>query len=192
MVDYLEIYSIIVLSIYSWKGVFFMSSEVVIVLDFGYSLDDNNLSTVDEIALATLQYAKSRDYNCVILAQSKTYEQIGGLSGWKLDQLYELPVGQSTSFGTGGGSTWQVLNAAKDFMNQHDLGTDAVLFTHELHFDRAQKQAAKIGIRVQKPEHALLPILCHSTAAQWWCRNRLFWRLREMFGCILLKQKGQL
>ena len=174
------------------KGGVFTSGKVIIVLDFGYSLNDNKLSNVDEIALAVLKYAAFNQLDCVILAQSKTFEQIRRLSTMKMDQLFELSTGQSTSFRTDDGTTWQALSAAKGFMDQHNLGKDAVLFTHLLHFDRAQKQAEKIGIHVEKPKGTSLPVLFYPTAAQWWCKYRFLWRLREWLGSYYLKQKGQL
>ncbi len=170
-----------------------MKGEVIIALDFGYGRDEDKLSNVDEIALETLRYAVFHDeWNCVILAQSKVFETIKRLSTWEINQIFELPTGQSTFMGTENGTTWQALCAAKEFMDQHNLGADAVLFTHDLHFERAQKQAARIGISVRKPKNAVLPVLCYRNAAQWWCRSRLLWRLRESFGSILLKRKGQL
>lgn len=166
-----------------------MKRKIIIALDFGYSLDDNALSSIDDIALATLVLT-GRCKNCIVLAQEKVHNRIENLRKHDFP-LFKLETGQSTTSGMTGG-TWHALRAAKRIMDQYCLGDSAILISHELQFNRAQNQAHKIGLYVRRPKGVTLPRVCYKTAEQWWCRNGFGWHLRELFGYIPLKLRGQL
>ena len=164
-----------------------MESRVIIALDFGYTEDKDALSSVDDIALATLEVA-DRYKDCVVLAQENVYRLIEPFKNYP---LYKIESGQSSVTGAIGG-TWEALKEARKIMDKYDLGEMATLITHELHYERARLQAEKNGIIVIPFPTFFLPYRCYKNAAQWWCRNRFFWHLRESIGYIPLKLRGQL
>jgi len=162
--------------------VIFIKRSIILALDFGYSLNGDTLSSIDDLALATLN-ATYRYEDCIVLAQEKIYEQLARISSHDF-VMFKLETGQSTSMSTNSGGTWQALVMAKSILDQYDLGYDVILIAHKLHFRRAQNQAKKLGIA--------MPYRCYAAAEQWWCRNPFSWHLRELIGYFPLKLKGQL
>ena len=164
--------------------------SIILALDLGYSLNGDTLSSIDDLALATLN-ATYRYEDCIVLAQEKIYEQLARISSHDF-VMFKLETGQSTSVSTNSGGTWQALVMAKSILDQYDLGYDVILIAHKLHFRRAQNQAKKLNINVMPAHDVALPYRCYAAAEQWWCRNPFSWHLRELIGYFPLKLKGQL
>lgn len=164
-----------------------MGERVIIALDFGYPKNEDALSSIDDIALVTLEVARHYK-DCVVLAQENVYRR---LEPFKEFPLFEIKSGQSQLTGKTGG-TWGALYEAKKIMQDNNLGDIATIITHYLHVYRARLQAEKVGIITFGIHITPLPHRLYKNAAQWWCRNRFFWKLREFFGYIPLKLRGQL
>lgn len=172
----------------------------VIVLDFGYMDNPAIHSTIYDLGDRVLaQEAQAK--GSVILAQSETYKYLRSQCRQLVEtnRLIEIDVGQSGAENGGGiqgGGTYHVLKRAKELIAQRIKATSdwmspkVFIVAHQLHIRRALKQAELLGIDAIPAGY--LPQKLYPEAAQWWCRNKILWRLREGIGYIPLKIAGQL
>lgn len=178
----------------------------VIVLDFGYPKDPSTAgkSSINDLAAFTAFRYRGSKRNVTILAQTCTYEAMKSLCD-RLDLGFELvpiSVGQSGTNGVSGGGSYHVLQKASEIisaMEQKRNGplpdyvlelTDITLIAHQLHMPRALRQAQLFGMRPEIPKD--LPTQLYPIAAQWWCRGKFRWYLREFIGYIPLKLAHQI
>lgn len=194
----------------------------VVVLDFGYPTRLANLpcSSIGDLARYTLAHYAIYPAT-VILAQDYTYDYmvaLRDLSNQEVDRInaagtpfinpvqYQYPaeivkieVGQSTTAGLENGGSYHVLKAAAEMitkLEQQRTGQQAThaqevtLIAHRSHAPRASLQAEKLGLITEIPSD--LPAKFHTMAAQWWCRSKWAWCLRELIGYIPLKLAGQI
>ena len=66
----------------------------------------------------------------------------------------------------------------------------ATVVAHALHVRRVVRQGRLFGLELRPADG--LPTELYRNAAQWWCRGRLRWHLREIIGFIPLRLAGQI
>lgn len=122
--------------------------------------------------------------------------------------VHKISTGQSGSFGTktatsdSAGTSWDALEKMKAKLDELRLYPgdirSIVIVAHRLHFPRVLAQAKKLGLKNKygsapsEPRYTSLPEATYPVAAQWWCRSRFCWYLRELPGRAFLRLKGQL
>lgn len=89
----------------------------------------------------------------------------------------------------GGDGTWGTLNAAKQYMADHQL-TRPLMIAQAWHVSRVAKQAAKLGMDSILPKD--LPRNFDTHSDQFWTRSLYFWTPVNLLGSLLLKRRGQL
>ena len=167
--------------------------KYVLVVDFGYPEDPEELSTIDDLAQYVCDhYLVHRDDGWVILAQSETYGALRQMGFWS-NQIIELGVSQSTTVGgLRSGGSFEVVQAARDYLRAHEKRKPKVitLVAHSLHAKRVVRQGQIVGLKLRPAPN--LPEVLYKSAAQWWCRSKWGWYLREVIGYLPLKLTGQL
>lgn len=171
----------------------------VVILDFGYTDDPNIASSIHDLGECALDHGAGTRNDLVVLAQSATYDYLSKKSPTlaQSGRLYEIKVAQSSAANGGGlkdGGSYFVLKRAYAMLKKLNLTSppyDIGLVAHELHIPRATRQARLVGFHYVIPYYNV-PTKLYRAAAQWWCRNRFFWYLREIAGVIPLKLAGQL
>ncbi|MET0779241.1 MAG: hypothetical protein ABWY71_00245 [Candidatus Saccharimonadales bacterium] len=88
-----------------------------------------------------------------------------------------------------GDGTWGTLNAAKQYMDAHQL-TKPIMVAQAWHATRVAKQATKLGMDSILPKG--LPRTFDKHSDQFWTRSIYFWIPVNLLGSILLKRRGQL
>lgn len=184
-----------------------LEQKYVIALDFGYPLNPHRRSSIDDLAELVL-----RDYACesgvVVLAQDFIYDKLCR-SGFPRERLLEVGTGQSSTNGTESGGSYHMLreaNAILRGLEQQKAGTRSLaddlghkpwpplpiitVVAHALHVRRVVKQGRLFGLEMTPAEE--LPSRLYRNAAQWWCRSRAGWYLREAIGFVPLRIAGQI
>lgn len=177
----------------------------VIVLDFGHPKD---LADISSSSISDLGNYAIRQYGCeddaVILAEGHTYQYLQSITAHNSDltkaSIVEIPIyGQPGNLHclTQGGSyrvlqsaKMQILQLEKARTGNNTCTVEAILIAHQYHVKRTSLQAKKLGLLVSIPGN--LPDKFYNGAAQWWCRSKFMWRLRELIGYLPLKLTGQL
>lgn len=145
----------------------------------------------------------------VILAQDFIYDSLCRMKFPK-GRLLEVGSGQSNSIGLENGGSYHMLRMAAEMLWQlesdgfgarpmsDDLGPgrtwpplSATVVAHALHVRRVVRQGKLLGLQLAAPPQKL-PKALYRSAAQWWCRNRPAWYLREAIGFIPLRLAGQI
>lgn len=139
----------------------------------------------------------------MILAQTETYQALAQRHVYLPGQLALIPIGQAATNGTTGGGTYHVLACAKEMIEQYEFDQVVKLphgenyqaptiyvVAHQLHLPRAVKQGKIFSMDLIPAAH--LPSQFYPIAAQWWCRNKILWYLREAVGIPFLKWKHQI
>ncbi len=171
--------------------------KYAIVLDFGYANDPDKPSTIHDLAETTRRNFYY-DNETVVLAQTESYIRLY-LDGFPAYRLLKIDVGQSGTNGTSGGGSYHVLKRAKGMIIERELMHTGriptfpmivTLVAHKLHVPRAVKQGELFGLTLVNAYE--LPTKLYSVAAQWWCRKKWLWHLREAIGYIPLKLLHQI
>lgn len=171
----------------------------MVVLDFGYTKDPDVPSSIHDLGDCILRHGAARRADTIVLAQSATYDYLRKKSPDLAEsgRLHEIKVAQSGSENAGGvkdGGSYFVLKRAKEMLSEIKLPVatyDVYLLAHQLHFPRARRQAYLVGFSWVVP-FPNAPDRLYAAAAQWWCRSRVLWNLREIVGYIPLKLAGQI
>lgn len=173
--------------------------EVMVVLDFGYTKDPAVPSSIHDLGDCLLRHNMETRADIIVLAQSAVYTYLCQKSPALVDsgRLYEIGVAQSGSNNRGGirdGGSYFVLERAREMLAEIDLSAtayDVYLVAHQLHMPRVRRQAYLVGFISALP-YCDVPVKLYRSAAQWWCRSRFLWHLREIVGYIPLKMVGQI
>lgn len=173
--------------------------EFVVVLDFGFTEDPDVPSTIHDLGDCILNKGAEVRKDMIILAQSATYEYLCEASRTLAEsgRLHEIDVAQSGADNGGGiqdGGSYFVLKRAYEMMAELDLEGppyDIYLMAHALHMPRVVRQAQLVGFRYTISCYDI-PTKLYPAAAQWWCRYRPLWYLREIAGFIPLKLAKQI
>lgn len=173
--------------------------KYVVILDFGYTKDPSIPSTIHDLGECALDHGVEKSEDVTVLAQSATYEYLCRKSPTlaRSGRLHEIKVAQSGNDNSGGlkdGGSYFVLKRAYAMLKKLDLSLppyDIDLVAHELHVPRAMRQARLVGFHYVIPYYNV-PTKLYRAAAQWWCRNKFLWYLRELIGFIPLKLAKQL
>jgi len=108
--------------------------------------------------------------------------------------LLKVDIGQSNTNGLEEGGSYHVLKRASEMIAGRTGGnyaeTRVEIVAHQLHLPRVIKQAELFGLNAKPSRN--LPTNLYPVAAQWWCRKKWLWYLREIVGYIPLKLSGQL
>lgn len=171
----------------------------MVVLDFGYTRNPDVPSSIHDLGDCLLRHKADLRADMIILAQSATYDYLCRESPTLAEsgRLYEVKVVQSSELNAGGirdGGSYFVLKRAKEMLSEMELLTtayDVYLLAHQVHLPRAKRQAYLVGFSWILP-YPDVPDRLYSAAAQWWCRSRFLWNLRELVGYIPLKLAGQI
>lgn len=176
----------------------------VIVLDFGFPKlkePDTAWSSIEDLADCTINNFKPKQKELAILAQTESFKALTQRHVYLPGQLQLIPVGQSATNGTTEGGSYHVLACAKDMIEQYEFvkiaicGTnyqppDIYVVAHQLHLPRVIQQGKIFSMKLIPASS--LPTALYPHAAQWWCRNKLLWNVREALGKPLLKWKRQI
>lgn len=182
--------------------------QYVVALDFGYPSDPKQRSTIDDLAdFIVRNYAD--EPKTVVLAQEFIYAALLR-RGFPRERLLEVGTGQSNTNGLESGGSYHMLREATGMMRElakDDFGTRpltddlgpgrvwppiaATVVAHALHVRRVVRQGRLFGLQLAPPPQKL-PTALYRNAAQWWCRGRLRWYLREIIGFIPLRLAGQI
>lgn len=169
----------------------------IIALDFGYPIDPQQRSSIDDLAdFIVREYADEPE--TVVLAQ----ECICGVlrqRKFPRQRLLEVATGQSGTNGLESGGSYHMLRAASSLLDciiERPEGIDdlpgeegpvylqATVVAHSLHVWRVVRQGWLFGLELTPAKG--LPTALYRNAAQWWCRSRFGWYLREVIGFIPL------
>ena len=176
--------------------------QYVVALDFGYPINPQRRSTINDLADFIIGcYAEETE--TVVLAQEFIYDMLCR-QGFPRSRLLEVNTGQSGTNGLESGGSYHMLRAASAMLKQLtavnwtpsvmmvDGGPpiEATVVAHALHVRRVVRQGRLFGLKLTPADG--LPTALYRNAAQWWCRNRLGWHLREMIGFIPLRLAGQI
>lgn len=179
-----------------------MEQKYVIALDFGYPMNPQRRSSINDLAeLIVRNYADEPE--TVILAQEFIYDMLCRLK-FPRSRMIEVATGQSGTNGTEGGGSYHMLRAASAMLRQLttvnwtptatpvDGGSpiEATVVAHALHVPRVMRQGRLFNLKLTPAEG--LPKRLYKNAAQWWCRSRIWWHLRELIGFIPLRLAGQI
>lgn len=183
-----------------------MKQNYVIALDFGYPMNPQRRSSITDLAeFIVRNYAD--EPQTVILAQDFIYDSLCRMKFPK-GRLLEVGSGQSSSMSLENGGSYHMLRMAAEMLWQlesdgfgarpmsDDLGPgrtwpplSATVVAHALHVRRVVRQGKLLGLQLAAPPQKL-PKALYRSAAQWWCRNRPAWYLREAIGFIPLRLAG--
>lgn len=168
--------------------------QYVIALDFGYPMNPQRRSTINDLAeLIVRNYADEPE--TVVLAQEFIYDMLCRL-GFPRERLLEVSTGQSGTDGTKSGGSYHMLRGASAILRQlravnwtsaivsDEPPIRATVVAHALHVRRVMRQGRLFKLNLTPAEG--LPTTLYRNAAQWWCRSRLAWYLREVIGFIPL------
>lgn len=187
-----------------------MKQNYVVALDFGYPMDARERSSITDLA-SFIIYNYADEEQTIVLAQDFIYDYLRR-RGFPRGRLLEVSSGQSSTTGTESGGSYHMLQIASAMLRNlegdgpmtrplpDDLAASgskqarpqvsATVVAHALHVRRVVKQGRLFGLKLQPAEG--LPTEMYANAAQWWCRNRLAWYLRELIGFIPLRLAGQI
>lgn len=178
----------------------------MIALDFGYPMNPQQKSSITDLASFIMQnYAD--EPQTVVLAQDFIYDSLCRMKFPK-DRLLEVGSGQSSTAGLSSGGSYQMLQMAAEMLRQLETrGTRplpddlrpgrawppllATVVAHALHVRRVVRQGKLLGLQLAPPPQKL-PKALYNNVAQWWCRSRPAWYLREALGFIPLRLAGQI
>lgn len=169
------------------------------VLDFGYANDPRITSSIHDLGEYVLNRKVEIRHNTIVLAQTASYNYLCEKSPVlaRSGRLFEIDVEQSgTKNGAGvrDGGSYFVLKRAYEMATVLDIANspyDVCIVAHKLHMPRALRQAKLVGFS-DAVACSDVPSKLYRDAAQWWCRHRLFWYLRETIGFLPLKIAGQI
>lgn len=172
--------------------------HIILILDFGYTDGLDEISTIADLAECTQRNYQMLD-EALVMAQSCTHEYLEKYEMIPSDRLRKIDVGQSNTSELEDGGTYYVLRQVVAMLNElfmkppeWMLVLESVkIVAHELHSPRAVKQAELLTVLNIEPAQ-FLPSKLYSVAKQWWCRNKVLWYAREIFGYLPLKIAGQL
>jgi len=183
-----------------------LKQNYVIALDFGYPMNPQQKSSITDLASFVMRnYAD--EPQTVVLAQDFIYDSLCRMKFPK-DRLLEVSSGQSSTAGLSSGGSYQMLQMAAEMLRQLETyGTrpllddlrpgqawpplSATVVAHALHVRRVVRQGELLGLQLAPPPQKL-PKALYNNAAQWWCRSRPAWYLREVLGFIPLRLAGQI
>lgn len=169
-----------------------LSRYYVIALDFGYAKHPRGRTTIEDLGdYVYYHYRHAQD--AIILAQECTFFYLLSID-FPPERLRLIDVGQSSANGTEGGGTYHVLQEAHDMIHQLEYiarySKPIHLVAHQAHTKRAIRQGQISNLQLH-PRPGL-PSRFYRAADQWWCRNCLFWHIREVVGYLPLKLSHQL
>lgn len=187
-----------------------LRKDYVVALDFGYPNNPQQQSSITDLA-AFIMRNYADEARTVVLAQDFIYDSLCRMR-FPRERLLEVGSGQSSTAGLESGGSYHMLQMASALIRQlesenagtrplpddlaasgagrHQPGIPATVVAHALHVRRVVRQGTLVGLRLTPAKG--LPTALYRNAAQWWCRNRWAWHLREAIGFIPLKMAGQI
>lgn len=164
-------------------------ADCLIVHSFGTSTGADSVN--HELAVFALNVARDRPIiaDKAIADSLPKHADKGALTIVAEAATFIKLEGKIPTLTIGGDGTWGTLNAAKQYMDAHQL-TRPLMVAQAWHVSRVAKQAAKLDMNSILPKG--LPRNFDKRSSQFWTRSVYFWVPVNLFGLILLKRRGQL